>query len=86
MAALYKPLGLVFSVLGGIIAGMIFKQIWKLIPGEDEPPRARESEHSWREVIPAAAVQGAVFGVVKAVFDRGGARAFEKLTGVRPDK
>jgi hypothetical protein len=86
MATLYKPLGLVFSILGGIVAGMIFKQIWKLVAGGDEPPRARESEYSWREVIPAAAVQGAVFGVVKALVDRGGARGFEKLTGVWPGK
>jgi Protein of unknown function (DUF4235) len=84
MATLYKPLGLAFSVLGGIVAGMIFKRIWKLISGEDEPPRARESQYSWREVIPAAAAQGAVFGVVKALVDRGGARGFEKLTGVWP--
>jgi hypothetical protein len=86
MTTLYKPLGLAFSVLGGIVAGMIFKQVWKLISGEDEPPRARESEYSWRAIIPAAAAQGAVFGVVKALVDRGGARGFEKLTGVWPGK
>ena len=26
---LYRPVGLISSVLGGVIAGTIFKQIWK---------------------------------------------------------
>jgi Protein of unknown function (DUF4235) len=80
----YRPLGLFFSVLGGILAGLAFKQLWKLISHEEEPPRARESEYGWRKVLPAAALQGAVFGLVKAAVDRGGARGFQKLTGVWP--
>ena len=84
MAALYRPLGLVVSVLGGVIAGSIFKQIWKLVAHEQEPPKATRSEYGWREILPAAAAQGAVFGLVKAVVDRGGARGFQKLTGVWP--
>ena len=82
--ALYTPLGILFSVLGGIVAGAIFKQIWKRVAGEEDAPRARESEYGWKEFLPAAAAQGAVFGLVKAAVDRGGARGFEKLTGVWP--
>ena len=37
-----------------------------------------------REVLIAAAVQGAIFALVKAVIDRGGARAFERWTGEWP--
>jgi Protein of unknown function (DUF4235) len=81
---LYTPLGILFSVLGGIVAGAIFKQIWKRVAGEEEAPRARESEYGWKEFLPAAAAQGAVFGLVKAAVDRSGARGFEKLTGVWP--
>jgi hypothetical protein len=84
MKVLYKPLGLGFSVLGGILAGTIFKQIWKRISGEEEAPKATESEYGWREILPAAAAEGAVFGLVKAAVDRGGAQGFEKLTGVWP--
>ena len=81
---LYKPLGIVFSVLGGILAGTVFKQVWKRISGEDDAPDALESEYGWREVLPAAALQGAIFALVKASIDRGGAQGFEKLTGVWP--
>ena len=81
---LYRPFGLVLSVLGGLLAGTLFKQIWKRVAGKEDAPKARESEYGWREVLPAAMVQGAVFGLVKAAVDRSGARAFEKLTGSWP--
>jgi hypothetical protein len=84
--ALYKPLSLAVSVLGGVVASSIFKQIWKVLSHDEEPPRARSSEYTWREILPAAAVQGAVFGLVKATLDRAGARGFQKITGVWPEK
>ncbi len=82
--ALYTPIGIVFGVLGGMVGGAIFKQVWKLVTDQDDAPAARESEYTWAEVLPAAAVQGAIFAVVKAAIDRGGARGFERLTGVWP--
>jgi hypothetical protein len=82
--ALYTPLGIAFGVIGGLIGGQLFKLAWKLIAKKDDAPGARESEYSWREILPAAALQGAIFAVVKATLDRGGAKAFEKVTGAWP--
>ena len=82
--ALYTPLSLLFSMLGAVVAGADFKRIWKRVAGEEEAPKALESEYGWREVLPAAALQGAVFALVKAAIQRGGARGFERLTGVWP--
>jgi len=81
---LYKPLGLLFSVLGGIAASAAFSRIWKLLTGGDDAPDATDRHRSWREVLTAAAVQGAVFGTVKAAIDRGGAAGFRKATGTWP--
>jgi Protein of unknown function (DUF4235) len=81
---LYTPISILFSVLGAMLAGTIFKQIWKRISHEDEAPQALESEYGWREVVLAAAAQGLVFGAVKAVIQRGGAKGFERVTGVWP--
>lgn len=81
---LYRPFGLLFSVLGGVLAGKAFKQVWKVIAHEEDAPKAKESEYGWRQILPAALLQGAIFGVVKAAIDRGGARAFERLTGSWP--
>ena len=82
--AIYTPVSLLFSVLGAVAAGAVFKQIWKRVSHEEEAPKALESEYGWREVLPAAALQGAVFALVKAVIQRGGAKGFERVTGVWP--
>ena len=72
---LYRPLGITSSIIGGIVAGQVFKQVWKhATPGDQsDPPRALESEYRMREVLIAA-----------AVIDRGGARAYERWTGEWP--
>jgi predicted metal-dependent enzyme (double-stranded beta helix superfamily) len=80
----YKPLSLVFGVLGGVVAGAVFKQVWKVVAGEDDAPQATDEDRSWGEVLAAAAVQGAVFALVKAAVDRAGARGVQKLTGKWP--
>lgn len=81
---IYKPLGLFVSVVGGIAAGAAFKRVWKLTARSEEAPRATDRDRTWWEVLPAAALQGAVFGFVKAAVDRAGARGFERATGAWP--
>jgi hypothetical protein len=82
---LYKPLSLAFGVAGGVLAGMVFKQVWKAIAGEDEAPDATSEDYGWAEVLAAAAIQGAIFAVVRAAVDRGGAAGVRRLTGEWPD-
>jgi len=83
---LYRPIGLASSVLGGLIAGLVFKQAWRLAtPGEQsDPPRALETEYPFKQILLAAVVQGAIFSAVKTIIDRQGARLFEKATGEWP--
>ena len=81
---LYKPVGLLFGVLGGMLAGAIFKKIWKLTAGEDEAPKATDAHRGWPEVLAAAALQGALFAVVMAAADRTAATGTHKLTGTWP--
>ncbi|MEK8227260.1 DUF4235 domain-containing protein [Oerskovia sp. M15] len=46
-----------------------------------DAPKPLQSEYSLREILITALIQGAVFSGVKALIDRGGARAFQKWTG-----
>lgn len=86
---LYRPVGLVSSIVGGIVASLLFKQVWKRVsPSADEdhpdPPGPLESEYPLKEILLAALLQGAIYSVVKALIDRQGARAFQKATGEWP--
>lgn len=81
---IYKPLGMLVGVLGGLAASAAFKKVWQLVTGDDEPPKATDKDFGWREILLAATVQGAIFGLVKAAIDRGGAAGYRKLTGTWP--
>jgi hypothetical protein len=71
----------VSGMLGGAIAGVIFKQVWKLASGKDDAPQATSDEYGWGEILVASAIQGAIFGVVKAAIDRSAARSIHRATG-----
>ncbi len=83
---LYRPVGLLSGVLGGLIASAVFKQVWqRAAPGDKpDPPGALESEYPLRQILTAAVVQGAIFALVKTLVDRGGAKVFERWTGEWP--
>jgi hypothetical protein len=83
---LYRPWGMVASLLGGLIASQIFQQVWKRVDPDssDDPPKPLESEYGLRKILIAALVQGAIFSVVRALINRGGARLFERWTGEWP--
>jgi hypothetical protein len=80
----YKPITLGASVLGGLLAGAIFKKVWQLAAGEDEAPKPTDAGRGWVEVLVAAALQGAVASMVRAAVDRGTAAGTRKLTGTWP--
>ncbi|MGC4950133.1 DUF4235 domain-containing protein [Streptomyces sp. DT224] len=80
----YKPVGLVLGAAGGMIAGMAFKQVWKAIEGEGDAPDAMDEDRRWKEILLAAAIQGAIFAVVKAAIERSGAVTARRLTGNWP--
>ncbi len=80
---IYKPLGIVVSVLGGLIATRLFNAAWSRL-GHGSAPASTDAGRSWSDILLAAGVQGAIFGVVKAATDRAGAIGFERATGAWP--
>ncbi|HKJ35013.1 MAG TPA: DUF4235 domain-containing protein [Solirubrobacterales bacterium] len=80
---LYKPLGLILGALAGVIASKLFEKVWEAISDED-PADPDDRDAGWGEVLVSAAVSGAIFTAVRALVQRGGAKGFERATGVWP--
>ncbi|WP_328876973.1 DUF4235 domain-containing protein [Streptomyces sp. NBC_00299] len=80
----YKPVGMAMGAISGVLAGAVFKQVWKRLGHEEDAPDATDEHRTWREVVSAAVLQGAIFAGVKAAVDRGGATATRRLTGTWP--
>ena len=81
---LYKLVNVIASMLGGLLAGLIFKRVWKIIGPGDDAPKPTDERPGWREILLAATLQGANFAVVKAAVARGAAEATRTLIGKWP--
>ena len=81
---LYKLFSLVLGVVSGMLAGAVFKKMWKALAHQEEAPAPTAEDRGWHEVLPAAALKGATVAVVKAAVGRGGAASVRRLTGTWP--
>jgi Protein of unknown function (DUF4235) len=75
----YKPVGLVLGLVGGLLAGKVFGIVWKKISNEDETPLPLSDDYSTREVLLAATLQGAIFGLIKTAVDRYGMKGVRRI-------
>jgi hypothetical protein len=75
------------SVLGGFIAGFIgtkiFERIWGLID-DQEPPDAQHREVEYGKLVAALVLEGAIFRVLRGLFDHQMRRVFARATGEWP--
>jgi hypothetical protein len=81
----FKSINFALGVAAGAVAGLVFKEVWRLAAGDDNAPDAGDENRGWGEILFAAALQGAIFAVVKALVHRGGAIGVRKVTGEWPD-
>lgn len=84
---LYQPLSLAASVLGGLLAGAVFTRVWRLVNRTDDPPPDPDDlNQSTAAILAAAALQGLVFGVVRAGVNRASAKGYRAVTNTSPPK
>ena len=82
-----KLLFVPFSVIGGILAGLVGKKTFEALWGAFDNHEAPDPEHrdiTLKKLIPALLLEGAIFRAVRGLFDHGARRAFSKLTGNWP--
>jgi hypothetical protein len=73
MKLIYKPFGIVFGILAGILSKKVFEAVWGIFDKE-EPPKPTTEQTTWPKVIGAAVVEGVTFKVTRAAGDPGGAQ------------
>jgi Protein of unknown function (DUF4235) len=83
MTAIYKPFGIIIGLLAGQLSKKLFDVVWARFDDE-EAPKPTTEEANWQKILAAAAMQGIVFKVVRAVVDRNAAQGFAYLTGSWP--
>ena len=83
MKLIYKPFGIVFGILAGILSRKLFDFAWSRIDDE-QPPKATTDEAPVGKVLAAAALQGVVFSTTRAAVNRYGAEGFRYFTGIWP--
>jgi Protein of unknown function (DUF4235) len=83
MKILYKPFGIIATLIGARIARGIFKTVWSRIDDE-QPPSPTTADASFPKIVGAAALEAATMAAVGAAVDRASARTFHHLTGIWP--
>ncbi len=75
------------SILGGILAGLIGRKAFDVIWGkvdEREPPQPEHREVSIAKLVIALAIEGAIYRLVKGLFEHAARRGFARMTGEWP--
>jgi Protein of unknown function (DUF4235) len=82
-----KILFIPFSLLGGVLAGIIgkktFKGIWRVLDS-GEAPDPKRHDVAWQKLIPALLLEGAIFRATRGLADHGARQVFSRLTGTWP--
>jgi Protein of unknown function (DUF4235) len=75
------------SILGGLLAGLIGQKVFDAIWGkvdQEEPPQPDQREVSLAKLAAALIIQGAIFRLIKGLFDHAARRGFARMTGEWP--
>jgi hypothetical protein len=82
-----KILFIPFSVIGGLIAGLLSKKVFEFAWGlvdDEEPPEAEHREVTWPKLAIALALEGAIFRMMRGLADHGSRLSFRRFTGTWP--
>jgi hypothetical protein len=80
---LFAPLAALGGVLAGLIGKKLFRAVWSLVDKE-EPPEPAAPGVPWSKVVAALALEGAISRTTRGVVDRSARQVFASLTGLWP--
>jgi len=80
---LFLPVSIGVGVAAGVLSKKLFDLIWGVID-DQEPPEPKHREIELAKLVPALAIEGAVFRLMKGLADHGSRHGFMRLTGTWP--
>jgi hypothetical protein len=83
MKLLFAPIGIIGGLIAGLISKNIFDFIWSRI-SDEEAPEPDQRDISWPALVAATALEGAIFRVSRGVVERSSRMWFYRLTGSWP--
>ena len=83
MKFVFLPVSILVGVLAGLVSKKLFDLVWGLID-DQEAPEPKHRDIQLAKLIPALALEGAVFRLIRGMADHGSRHAFLKLTGSWP--
>jgi Protein of unknown function (DUF4235) len=83
MKMVFLPIGIAAGLAAGQLSKKVFDAVWSVFDDE-EAPRPKHRQISIIKLVPALAVEGAIFRTVRGLADHGTRRGFAKVTGSWP--
>ena len=83
MKIVFIPVSIVGGILAGVLGRKAFDVVWGKVD-EEEPPQPDHREVDMRKLVAALVLEGAIFRLVKGLFDHGARRGFARWTGAWP--
>ena len=83
MKLVFIPISIVGGLLAGAIGQKAFDAIWGKVD-DREPPQPEHREVSLAKLAIALLIEGAIFRLVKGLFDHAARRGFARMTGEWP--
>jgi hypothetical protein len=83
MKLFFIPFSIVGGILAGVLAKKIFEALWGLVD-DREPPDAEHREVEYGKLAVALILEGAIFRLIRGFFDHSARQGFERMTGSWP--
>ena len=83
MKLVLMPISIVAGLVAGKVSGRILERLWAVF-SPDSPPNSKDRDIDLAKLAIAAAIQGAIFRVLKTASDQYTRRAFYRTTGKWP--
>jgi hypothetical protein len=83
MKLFFLPFSIVGGILAGVLAKKIFEALWGLVD-DQEPPDAEHREVEYGKLAVALILEGAIFRLIRGFFDHSARQGFERMTGSWP--